>query len=111
MSGWSRMRFTVSCVPCTMLSTPLGRPGEESMASTKEGLLQQQRHLRFQLQSHNIPNIQPTSALPASSASSARIMAAPGSRSEGFSTMLFPAAVASGNSQSGIMAAGEEGRA
>lgn len=27
MSGWSRMRFTVSCVPCTMLSTPLGRPG------------------------------------------------------------------------------------
>lgn len=26
MSGWSRMRLTVSCVPCTTLSTPLGRP-------------------------------------------------------------------------------------
>ena len=26
MSGWSRMRLTVSWVPCTMFSTPLGRP-------------------------------------------------------------------------------------
>lgn len=26
MSGWSRMRLTVSCVPCTMLSTPRGIP-------------------------------------------------------------------------------------
>ena len=35
MSGWSRMRFTVSCVPCTMLSTPLGRPGGQGRRPAK----------------------------------------------------------------------------
>mmetsp|Transcript_18877 Transcript_18877/g.47033 ORF Transcript_18877/g.47033 Transcript_18877/m.47033 type:complete len:229 (-) Transcript_18877:85-771(-) len=66
MSGWSQMPFTVSCSPCTTLSTPGGSP--------------------------------------ASSASCASIIAAPGSRSDGLSTMVLPAVTATGNIHRGIMA-------
>ena len=66
IAGASHRKLTVSCVPCTTLSTPGGSP--------------------------------------ASAASRARIIAAPGSRSDGLSTYVLPVVTPTGNIQSGIIA-------